>query len=155
MSNTNGIQAKPAVKYNTFHQKSIMVIKKLIVCCLISLSLFTWGCEKGPGEGGSSSIKGNVHVTDYNATFLIVQGEYPGIDEDVYIIYGDDISYGDRIRSGPDGRFEFKYLREGKYTVYTYSEDTSFSGTAVVAVSVEIKDKNKTVDAGTLNIKKN
>ena len=113
------------------------------------------GCEKDPGEGGNSSIAGYLHVTDYNASFVIVQGEYPGADEDVYIIYGDDISYGDRIRSGPDGRFEFKYLREGKYTVYAYSDDTTLSGNSVVSIPVEITKKKQTVEIDTLHIKKN
>lgn len=121
---------------------------------LPGLLLLLAGCEKDPGEGGSSSITGYVHVTDYNATFLIIQGEYPGADEDVYIIYGDDISYGDRVRTGPDGRFEFKYLREGDYRVYVYSDDTTLSGKSVVTVEAEIKDKKSTVDIGTLNIKK-
>src|SRR5688572_889040 len=122
---------------------------------LISLAGIYSGCEKDPGEGGTSSIKGYVHVTDYNASFLIVQGEYPGADEDVYIVYGDDISYGERIRSGPDGKFEFKYLREGKYSIYVYSEDTTLSGNSVVLVETEITDKKQTIDVDTLHIKKN
>lgn len=120
---------------------------------LISSVLFT-SCEKGPGEGGTSSIKGYVHVTDYNATMLIVQGEYPGADEEVYIIYGDDLAYGDRIRTLPDGTFEFKYLREGKYTVYIYQDDTTLSGKSVVSRQVEITDKKQTVDLGRIDIKK-
>jgi hypothetical protein len=128
------------------------IINSAILAVLVSLIV---SCEKDPGDGGNNSITGYVHVTDYNATFLIEQGQYPGADEDVYIIYGDDISYGDRIRTGPDGRFEFKYLREGKYTVYVYSEDTTLSGNSVVKVPVEIKGKNKTVDTDTIHIKKN
>ena len=50
-----------------------------------ALALFTsmifQSCEKDAGEGGNSSIRGYVHVTDYNSTFLVVQGEYPGADE--------------------------------------------------------------------------
>jgi hypothetical protein len=130
------------------------MFKRLSVLSAISLFLLA-GCEKDPGEGGNSSITGYVHVTDYNASFLIIQGEYPGADEDVYIIYGDDISYGDRIRTGPDGRFEFKYLREGKYTVYAYQDDTTLSGHSVVSIPVEITKKKQTVDIDTLNIKKN
>lgn len=119
-------------------------------------SMFTFAaCEKDAGEGGTSSITGYVHVTDYNATFLVVQGEYPGADEYVYIIYGNDISYGERIRTTYDGRFEFKYLREGKYTIYTYSEDTTLSGQSVVSVQAEITDKKQTVDVGRIDIKKN
>jgi len=112
-------------------------------------------CKKEAGEGGNSSITGYVHVTDYNATFLIVQGEYPGANEYVYIIYGDDVSYGDRIRTTYDGRFEFKYLREGKYKVYVYSDDSTLSGTSVVVKDAEITSKKQTVDIGTIEIKKN
>jgi len=132
-----------------------MKLTKLSAWCLLGFALLTAGCEKEPGEGGTSSIKGYVHVTDYNASFQIIQGEYPGSDEDIYIIYGDDVSYGDRIRTGPDGKFEFKYLREGKYTIYIYSEDTTLSGSSVVSVPAEISDKKQTVDVGTIEIKKN
>ncbi len=127
---------------------------KKILLALFSLFMLS-GCEKDPGEGGNSSITGNVHVWDYNATFLILQSQYAGADEDVYIIYGDDVSYGERIRSGPDGRFEFKYLRKGDYKIYVYSEDTTTSGSSVVMVNAEIKENKSTVDVGTLNIKKN
>ena len=131
-----------------------MKLRKLFLvagCLMLTLS----ACEKDEGEGGNSSITGYVHVTDYNASFLIVQGEYPGADEDIFIVYGDDISFGDRSRTGPDGRFEFKYLREGKYTIYAYSDDTTLSGNSVVSVPVEITKKKQTVDIDTLHIKKN
>lgn len=125
-----------------------------IVVLALFASLLFQSCEKDAGEGGNSSIRGYVHVTDYNSTFLVVQGEYPGADEYVYIIYGDNVSYGDRIRSGPDGTFEFKYLREGKYTLYVYQDDTTLSGQSVVARNVEITGKKQTVDAGRIDIKK-
>lgn len=115
-------------------------------------------CKKGPGEGGTSSIKGYVHVKDYDAFFTTVQFEYDGADEDVYIIYGDDISYGDHIKSGYDGKFEFKYLREGKYRVYVYSADTLQTDSIdklTVIKDVEITAKKQTVDAGTFEIKTN
>ena len=117
-------------------------------------SILFQSCEKDAGEGGNSSIRGYVHVIDYNSTFLVVQGEYPGANEYVYIIYGNDVSYGDRIRTSPDGTFEFKYLREGKYTVYVYQDDTTLSGQSVVSRNVEINSKKQTVDLGTINIKK-
>lgn len=124
-----------------------------ITVLLISVLIFS-GCKKEAGEGGSSSIKGYVHVTDYNANMLIIQGDYPGTDEDVYIIYGDDIQYGDRIRSGPDGRFEFKYLQKGDYTIYLYSDDTTLAGKIPVMKKVSIKKNRQQVDAGTFEIKK-
>jgi hypothetical protein len=112
------------------------------------------GCEKDPGMGGTSSIKGYVHVTDYNVNFLVIQGYYDGANEWVYINYGDDISYSDRINTSPDGTFEFKYLRKGKYTVYVYSEDSSLAGQHAVIKEIEITKNRQTVDAGTFEIAK-
>jgi len=115
-------------------------------------------CKKGPGEGGNSSIKGHVKIIKYNAFYTQVLGEYNGADEDVFIIYGDDISYGDRIRSAYDGNFEFKYLRQGNYKVYVYSGDTTLSdsvGKIVVLRQVEITEKNQVLDAGTFEVKQN
>ncbi len=126
-----------------------------IIFLPILLVLFTLSCQKEAGEGGDSSIHGYVHVTDYNASFNYIQGEYDGVDLDVYIIYGDDISYGNKTKSGPDGKFEFKYLRKGSYKIYTYSQDSTLSGIAVVSKDIEITEKKESVDAGTFEIKVN
>jgi hypothetical protein len=120
-----------------------------------------FSCKKGPGEGGTSSIHGYVSVLKLNAFLTDTLVIYGGYDEDVYIIYGDDVSYGDRIRSGPDGNFEFKYLREGNYKIYVYSDDTLAPGFIdtvpnkyVVMKSIEITQKKQNIDAGTFEIKK-
>lgn len=115
----------------------------------IALGLTATSCDKGPGEGGNSTIVGYVEVDDFGVF-------YPGADEDVYIVYGDDITYGQRIKSSYDGRFEFKYLREGPYTVYVYSDALlpALSGTIEVKKSIEITRRKQTVDAGTFEIKK-
>jgi len=130
-------------------------MKKLLAITVIAMLLIVSSCKKGPGEGGNSTITGKIWVKDYNSDFTIFNGEYAGADEDVYIIYGDDVSYGDKVKSGPDGVFEFKYLRPGKYKVYVYSKDrTQVSVPNMVAVSAtpEITKKKQTVDAGTLQI---
>jgi hypothetical protein len=119
---------------------------------LLMLMLAAASCRKGPGEGGNSSIRGYVHVQDYNASQVVLLGEYPGVDEWVYIIYGDDISYGDRVRSNYEGKFEFKYLRKGDYKVYVYSDDTTLAGTRAVIKNITISKNKETVDAGTFTI---
>jgi hypothetical protein len=132
------------------------LIYYVVVMLLFSNTISS--CKKGPGEGGTSSITGYVHVTRYNSTFVVVDTMFDGADEDVYIIYGDDISFGDRTKTNPEGRFEFKYLREGSYKVYVYSEgnrDTFPSGNYAVYKDVEITDKKQTVDVGIIEIKKN
>jgi len=83
-----------------------------------------------------------------------------GADEDVYIIYGDDVSYGNKVKSGPDGIFEFKYLRKGDYKIYVESKDTTRasyfygSGIKTVDVSVTISDKKEVVETEDLVIYK-
>ena len=83
----------------------------LSVLMLIGTGAFIFSaCEKQPGSGGDASIKGSVFVTHYNSTFTEFISEYPGADIYVYIIYGDNISYGQRIKTNYQGDFEFKYL---------------------------------------------
>ncbi|MFY8189619.1 MAG: hypothetical protein ACOVK9_01540 [Bacteroidia bacterium] len=112
-------------------------------------------CKKPEGEGGSASIKGKVWTQKYNGTFSSLQAEYPGADEWVYIIYGSEISYGDRIRTNYLGEFEFRFLRTGKYKLYVYSRDSTFqspSGEVAVVKELEIKERKQTVDVGQIII---
>src|SRR4051812_4384926 len=101
-------------------------MKKLLLLTAVSLMIITTACKKGPGTGGKSKITGKIWVMDYNTlnspidTYHL-KGEYAGADESVYIIYGDDVSYSDKVKSGPDGTFEFPYLRAGDYKVYLAS----------------------------------
>jgi len=125
------------------------------------LSLVFLSCEKGPGEGGRTSIIGKVFAEewdDISYTQHYDSLDHWAADEDVFIIYGDDASYGDRIRTGPDGVFEFKYLREGDYTVYVYSEaveNAAATAGGKVAVSKRVSiPKKGTYDAGEFRIKK-
>lgn len=130
-------------------------MKKNCALVFAGFLLILSSCKKGPGEGGNSSIAGYVHVTEYHFNFLTVTGDYDGADEDVYIIYGDELSYGDHLKTGPDGKFEFKYLREGSYKLYVYTDDSaSVSGKASIIKTVEINGKNQTVDSGTFEVKK-
>ncbi len=128
-------------------------IFKLIVVVLAIMLVSS--CKKEAGEGGNSSIKGNVWVVNYNSTFTSINNEYVGADEYVYIIYGSDVSYGDRIKTNPEGGFEFKYLREGNYTIYVYSKDKTLSapsGITSVKVNTNISKSKQVVDLGTITI---
>lgn len=125
-----------------------------IFSVIIAAMLFS-SCKKEAGEGGNSSIKGKVWVVNYNSTFTSINNEYIGADEYVYIIYGSDVSYGDRTKTNPEGEFEFKYLREGSYTVYVYSKDktqASPSGQVAVKLSTSISKEEQVVDLGTITI---
>ncbi|MES2593603.1 MAG: hypothetical protein V4608_17090 [Bacteroidota bacterium] len=130
-------------------------MKKLISYFIIVITVTICSCKKQAGEGGSSTIKGTINIEEWNSTFTIhdVTKDRLGADVDVYIVYGDDITYGNKLKSSPDGIFEFKYLRKGVYTVYAYSKDPSPDGKVAVKIKAEITGKKQTVDAGMLTIK--
>jgi hypothetical protein len=122
---------------------------KLFLGFFFLSSIFLTSCENGPGTGGKSTIRGKVIVREYNESFSVIRDEYPGAKEDVYIVYGDDYVYGDRFETSYDGTYEFNYLREGNYTVYAYSKDsTNMVASEQVAViqQVEITGKDQVVE---------
>jgi hypothetical protein len=128
---------------------------KLNSIMLILIALLFASCKKQAGEGGTSSIKGKIWVEDWNTAFTIKNGEYAGADEDVYIIYGDDISYGEKTKANYNGEFEFKYLQKGNYKIYVYSKDKSFespSGETSIVREISITKNKQTVDMETITI---
>jgi hypothetical protein len=117
-------------------------------------------CKKEAGDGGNSSVTGTITkdirvILSNPATF---QRTVPAADLDVYIVYGENISPDERVRTNFDGEFEFLYLRPGKYTVYAYSKDTNAVAVAwdedhmTILREIEIEEKKQTVDIGDLRI---
>ncbi len=123
-------------------------MKNKLILILTLASFLIFSCSKEEGVGGRSSIKGKVYAKNYNSSFTQILSEYYAPEENVYIIYGDNQNYDDKIKTGPDGTFEFKQLRKGNYTVYVYSKDTTFtiaSGVEAKYANAEIKDKEEVV----------
>lgn len=128
-------------------------ITKILLSCLIMYAFA--GCQKNPGTGGDASIKGKVFVKHYNTTFSTLISSYLGPDIYVYIIYGDDISYGQRIKTNYEGAFEFKYLYKGDYKIYTYSIDSAYlvsnaipGPDSAVIKNVNINSRKDQIDVG-------
>lgn len=92
------------------------------VFLLSAILLLTTACKKEPGEGGRAEIRGMVLRQDVNAVGNPLGAPYPYQETRVYIVYGDHDFYDDDVRTGPDGKFVFRWLRKGDYTVYTYGE---------------------------------
>jgi len=131
---------------------------KLVAGFVIALFLLT-ACEKGAGEGGTSTIKGVVITQEWNGSFTEIRDEYPSQEEDVYIIYGDDDFYGDHVKTNYNGVYEFKYLRKGSYTVYVYTKDASVDYDVtdrklLIKKEIQITRNNQTVTVDTLYVKK-
>jgi hypothetical protein len=119
-------------------------IVSLLLLVLIPLLMIS--CEKEPGTGGKSTIYGKVLVKDYNSTFTVLQETYYGPEIWVYLVYGDDRDYGDRIQTNYNGTWEFKYLQPGTYHVYAYSRDSTLQTNAQIPVITEVIVPNKKQD---------
>lgn len=137
-------------------------MKRFLFLPAIALILTIAACNSGPGPGGQATITGKVYVKgNWNSTCTLFTDSSTGFtpfyapDVDVYLIYGDEPSYGDRVRTAPDGTFQFKYLREGTYTIYAYSNDcTAQSGTTASTATVTISEKKQAVTLSNLRINK-
>lgn len=151
---------------DTVFNVKIKIMKKQLLFISFAFAIIFTSCKKPAGEGGNSTIQGKIHTKNYNTNFSALLNDYAGADLDVYIIYGDDATYGNKTKSGPDGVFEFQYLRKGSYKIYVYSKDsvgtvgppysiiTPNLNAPKVAVfkSVEISKKKVKIDAGTFEI---
>ena len=113
---------------------------------LLVIPLMMISCKKEPGPGGKSTLYGKIFVKDYNSTFTVLEETYYGPDTWVYIIYGNDRDYGDKIRTSYDGTWEFKYLRPGTYHVYAFSKDSTLQTLAPLAVTRDVVVPNKSQD---------
>ena len=103
------------------------------VTLFLSIVFFMTSCDKDPGEGGTSSINGEVYkiFTFQNPNTGNWDTSYYQLDagKDVFIIYSDNQSeiYDDKFETDYNGRYHFEYLRNGNYTIYTYADSTDAS----------------------------
>ncbi len=124
---------------------------------LFIVGVFLYSCKKPPGKGGNSYITGKVTLRKYNTTYGTFSDVYPGAEVKVYVIFGNEISYGDDTKTDYNGNFIFKYLTKGKYHVYVYTTDTiTYKGPPfnpkapkqVLIKDIEITQSKQTVDVG-------
>lgn len=123
-----------------------MQLRKLF--CLLIFSILIFSCRKDPGEGGGASIKGTLYVKNFHSPEVSYASDDVGADERVYIVYGNNNVSDDDIRTGPNGEFEFRYLRKGKYKIYAYSlnpNTLSDDNSIAVIKEVEIAKNNQQV----------
>lgn len=114
---------------------------KYFLLILIIPFLLLISCKKEEGEGGTATIKGSVSVKLCSDNYQTIYGAFPDSEKDVYIIYGDDDFYGDKVNTSYDGTYQFSYLRKGNYKIFVYSDDVSGlseSGDTVLIQEVSI-----------------
>lgn len=117
---------------------------------LCGMLLLAAGCKKEPGEGGKAMIKGTVMRQNVSAVGNPQGDPYPYQDQRVYIVYGDNEFQDDDVRTGPDGNFEFRWLRKGDYTIYTFGECNCPGNSMEVARKVSIDGRKDVVVVDTL-----
>jgi len=134
---------------------------KSIYLFLTLLLLLGSSCKKEEGEGGTSHIKGKIYAKYYNKNFSVLADSGYAADIDVYIIYGDNSTFGERQRSTYDGTYEFKYLEKGSYRIYAYTKDSSgawknqvnqYAPDYAIIKEVEITKRKETVEAPEIQI---
>lgn len=133
-------------------------MNKIFYILFVMLVFLGHACKKGPGEGGTSTIRGKVLVYDYNGNYPQLDTIYYKAEEDVYLVYGDGGTYDDDFKTSYDGSYEFNYLRKGTYKVFVYSDDStgqSPSGKITVMRTVDVNSNKSTYDVDDLVIVKN
>ena len=134
------------------------------VALFLSIVFFMTSCDKDPGEGGTSSINGEVYkiFTFQNSNTGNWDTSYYQLDagKDVFIIYSDNQSeiYDDKFETDYNGRYHFEYLRNGEYTIYTYADSSDASNVRYdypVFRNVKITSSNSIITAKDFVIEKN
>jgi hypothetical protein len=103
-------------------------MKKLVL--FLSLLISFSSCEKEAGEGGTSVIQGQVYKIHTFQNFTTGEWDtlYYQLDagKDVFIIYSNNEEgvYDDKFETDYNGRYRFEFLRNGDYTLYTYTDST-------------------------------
>ncbi len=118
---------------------------------LISLFMVLSACSNIEGEGGTGSISGILNQELWNDDYSLKISSNPAVDEEVFILYGDEQTVGDRVVTGPGGAFCFKFLYPGNYTIYYMSDEPSNSYGEEVEVmrKVELK-RGEDLELGSL-----
>lgn len=139
----------------------------LILVSLLLTFLFS-SCKKEAGQGGRATIKGKVFAEYWDKAFNLKADSSFAPDVDVYIIYGNEASYGNRTKASYDGTYEFKYLQKGNYKVYVYSRDSTgkaeslltgnpaylYNPDIAVIKSIEITERKQTNEVDEIKILK-
>lgn len=100
--------------------------------CLTAIAIIAASCNKDEGPGGTACIEGRVfQIVHDDDHYPLIADTLLAVDQDVYLVYGDDTYFGDDTETDEDGTYRFRYLTPGKYTLYAYSQSASGEKTAV------------------------
>lgn len=97
----------------------------MVVFAVLLLAAILVSCSNDEGFGGTGSISGSVTEYFYNDDFSDLIYQQPAVDEEVFILFGDEENTGERVTTGPTGEFRFDFLYGGTYHIYFRSEDST------------------------------
>ena len=105
---------------------------------------------------GTATIKGIIIQDEYTIIPpIVVNNTYPKPNESVYIVYGNDATYFDRVKTDADGVFQFTNLLKGSYKIYAFSDCANCSSeTDSKEVITQISSNGEAIDVGTITIEK-
>jgi hypothetical protein len=133
------------------HFQAGKLLRPLAGVIAVLILVFGTACQKDPGFGGTGSIEGMIVEKFYNEDYSLLLYEQPAVDEEVFILFGDEKVLGDRIFTSITGEFRFEYLYPGHYQLYYQSDDTTslLENEWGALRQVEI-DRGEAVDLGQL-----
>lgn len=118
---------------------------------LFFLAAIFSSCEKTEGRGGTGSISGTLMEYFYNDDYSSLIMQKVAVDEEIFILYGEEGSVGDRVVTGASGEFRFRYLYPGTYYIYHRTRDSTEILDMNVEKMYEVKlDKGEDKDLGEL-----
>lgn len=104
-------------------QIAFLLRKTLQLCALTTIvGLFFNSCKPEEGLGGKAQVTGKIQLKRYCKADASLIDEIPFADQDVYLVFGSDPSYGDKVKTSYDGTFMFRYLQPGDYSVFYYCD---------------------------------
>lgn len=122
-----------------------MFKKYFALSFLLSLFLFS-SCLNDEGLGGTGSVEGTVYkVIHPDDMYTLKADTFPAAKEDVFIVYGSENIYGDKMETADNGFFKFKNLTKGTYKIYAYTDHPDGRKEAVAdTVTIETGKTGKT-----------
>ncbi len=129
-------------------------MNKIFLYSFLSIVLIALtSCNRNEGLGGSSSLQGYVYnIVHYDDNFSFRKDTFPAAKEDVFLIFGSGSEdyFGEDIETDNNGFYRFNFLRNGNYTVYSFSELANKQKIASY-VKAKVDGKNSVADTIFIN----
>lgn len=126
-----------------------LLARPVLFLILAPLCFMLISCQQSEGRGGTGSISGTLSELTFNDDFSRLLQERPAVEQEVYIVYGDEMGVGDRVRTDAGGQFIFEFLYPGDYQVFYMSEDSTALYDGDLEKTTEVRlDRDEDYDLG-------